>query len=292
MSAETPEQSEVSASDWATTRGKKWVENLGPTERMLAPVDVPLLSALSLDGAVRVADIGCGGGHTTRAIARALPDGVGGGNKVIVHGVDVSPDVIDAAQKASAEAGIDAAFYCLDAGVALPPWEQGYDRLSSRFGVMFFDDPAQAFSNLSSWLAPGGRFAFAVWAELGRNPWMSCLREVVAGLVELPAPQPDAPGPFRYASAPRFCALLEGSGFVDVSAEPWESEVQLGGGLSASEAAAFCLTAFSVGDLVGGDAGLLAQASEGLYEAFKSYETDGLVLIPAAVHLVTGSAPG
>ena len=38
-----------------------------------------------------------------------------------------------------------------------------YDRLASRFSVMFFDDPPAAFANLVRWLVPGGRFAFAVW---------------------------------------------------------------------------------------------------------------------------------
>lgn len=310
MINQPPEQQAVAASDWAGERGKKWVENLAATERMLAPVDAPLLQALALDRDLRVADIGCGGGQTTRQIAKAI---FGAGvcpqeraqdaaatlvsHSACVHGVDVSPDVIAAAKRGVSGASLgdgvsvsDAVqFYCVDAGTAASPEPSRYQRLSSRFGVMFFDEPLRAFSNLARWLVPGGRFAFAVWGPLPANPWMHCLREVVAELVELPPPQPDAPGPFRYADAERFCALLNQAGFSEVNGKPWSGKLPLGGGLSAADAATFCLSAFSVGEMLGDDSALLRAAETRLRERFEAFETEGRVLVPASVHVVTGT---
>ncbi len=277
-------QAAATASDWAGDRGRKWVENLQATEAMLAPVDAPLVEALQLDGVVSVADIGCGGGRTSRAIARKLSA------HAQVHGVDISPDVIKAA---GAEGDVDGArleFFCRDAGRSAPPLDGAYDRLASRFGVMFFDDPPSAFSNLAGWLKPGGRFVFAVWAELDRNPWMVYLRKVIAEIAELPPPVPDAPGPFRYARAKGFVDLLDSSGFSEVAVKGWEGEVSLGGGRNAAETAEFCLSAFSVGELVNNDAQALATAAARLTDAFAGYERDGVVIMPAAVHLVSGSS--
>lgn len=280
---------EMPASDWAGDRGKKWVEHMAPTEVMLAPIDTPLIRALHLEPGCRVADIGCGGGSTSRSIASHLDASSS------VLGIDVSPDVIQAANaswnKAQADTGYVGAsveFQCVDAAVAVPELAP-FDRLSSRFGVMFFEDPAAAFANLASWLKPGGEFAFAVWGPLPQNAWMACLRQVIAGLVDLPKPPPDAPGPFRYADVDRFCGLLSDSGFTGLSANPWQGELALGGGLDALTAAQFCLSAFSVGDMVGDDPVLMQRAASDLAARLAEFEREGIVCMPSAVNIVTGS---
>ena len=145
-----------SASDWALARGEKWRDQLTGMEAMLAPVDEPLIHALHLDAPYRVADIACGGGGTTLQILRRAPAGS------VVHGFDISPALIELARDRAWPDG-RIVFEIADVATAPAPAEP-YDRLVSRFGVMFFDDPPVAFANLAPWLAPGGRFAFAVWA--------------------------------------------------------------------------------------------------------------------------------
>src|SRR5215470_7278700 len=162
-----------SASDWAAARGEKWRANLSGMEAMLTPVDELLISALRLDTPYRIADIGCGGGKTTLEIRRLAPAGS------VVYGFDISPTLIDTARARIRPDDRDFAFAVADVATAPAP-ELPYDRLVSRFGVMFYDDPPAAFSNLVRWLAPGGRFAFAVWGPQAENPWMSNLHDVVA----------------------------------------------------------------------------------------------------------------
>jgi SAM-dependent methyltransferase len=177
------------ASDWAAARGEKWLAQLASMEAMLAPVDAPLIEALQLDAPFRIADIGCGGGGTTLAIARQAQAGSA------VHGFDISPALIEAA-RARASGDKPIAFSLADVGTARAP-QPPYDRLVSRFGIMFYDDPPSAFAKLARWLSPGGRFAFAVWALPADNPWMTSVREAAAEAIDVPPPDPEAPGPFR-----------------------------------------------------------------------------------------------
>ena len=43
----------------------------------------------------------------------------------------------------------------------------------SRFGVMFFADPAAAFANIGRGMSAGGRLAMVVWQDFGRNEWLA-----------------------------------------------------------------------------------------------------------------------
>jgi hypothetical protein len=118
---------------------------------------------------------------------------------------------------------------------------------------------------------------------------MATLRRVVAEEVEVPPPPPDTPGPFRYADAARFAQLLETAGFRTVAADLWRGDIALGGGLTAEQAATFCLRTFSIAELLDNDAERLARVGHRLAELLRQHEDDGVVRMPAAVHLLTGS---
>jgi len=272
------------ASDWAAARGEKWRAQLASMEAMLAPVDDPLIDALALDAPFRIADIGCGGGGTTLVIARQARPGSA------VCGFDISPVLIETARARAASEDRAVAFGVADMGTAPAPAEP-YDRLVSRFGIMFYDDPPSAFARLARWLAPHGRFAFAVWAPPADNPWMTSVRNVAGEIIDVPQPDPDAPGPFRYAGADKLLALLDGAGFGDLDARDWRGLLALGGGLKATDAADFALQAFAAGDLVAeaGEA-VRAQVRQALMEHFARHEEDGAVRMDARVHIVTGGA--
>ena len=47
------------------------------------------------------------------------------------------------------------------------------DGVLSRFGYVLKGDPPPALREMRRVLRPGGRFAFSVWAERERNPWMT-----------------------------------------------------------------------------------------------------------------------
>jgi SAM-dependent methyltransferase len=279
----TSHHASTAGSDWAAARGEKWRHQLVRMEAMLAPVDDPLLRALHLAGPCRIADLGCGGGGTGLELLRRAPPGSA------IHGFDISPALIDAARARTRPDERAVAFAVTDVATAPAP-EERYDRLVSRFGVMFYDDPAAAFANLSRWLVPAGRFAFAVWGPPADNPWHTTVREAAAELVDVPPPDPEAPGPFRYADADRLLALLEPEGLGELAVNDWRGTLPLGGGLPAAEAARFALAAFSVGELLAGagDAALEA-AWRALTARYARHERGGVVRLDACVHIVTGA---
>jgi len=272
----------LASSEWAADRGAKWNAHVAGLEAMLRPIDEPLTRALRLDAPCRIADVGCGGGGATAEVARRAPPGS------VVHGFDISPDLVASARTRHESKAQTLDFGVADVATALAP-DVLYDRLVSRFGILFFDDPATAFANLVCWLAPGGRVAFAVWGPSDENPWTSSMSEVVAAFIDLPRPASDAPGAFRYADADNLVALLGESGLSHLDVHEWQGALSLGGGLAAAEAAHFALASSSVGELVA-DAGddVLDEVRHVLSTRFARYEQGGVVRMDACVHIVTG----
>jgi SAM-dependent methyltransferase len=281
------------ATDWAGVRGVKWRAHLAGTEAMLAPVDEPLIRALNLDAPglpcrpYRIADAGCGGGGTTLEILRRAPAGS------VVHGFDLSPASIESARRRKPSDERTAVFEIADMATAPAP-EEPYDRLVSRFGIMFFDDPPAAFANLVRWLAPGGRFAFAVWGPPAENPWTMSVRQVVAEIIDLPPADPEAPGPFRYAEPDKLLTLLDHAGCGELDVRDWRGALPMGGGLPAAEAADFALASFSSFAELLAEAGneALNGARQSLTARLSRHQQDGAVRMDACVHIFSGARPG
>ena len=274
---------ELASSQWAAERGEKWRTHLTPLEAMLTPIDEPLIRALSLDASHRIADVGCGGGGTTRKIHQQAPQGS------VVHGFDISPDLVEEATARSAGLGIQ--FRRSDVSTAQAPTTP-YDRLVSRFGTMFYDDPPKAFGNLRRWLVPGGRCVFAVWGPPAANPWASSLKEAIADVIDVSPVDPDDPGPFRYAGASKLLGLLDGAGFEHLESVDWQGKLPVGGGLSAVESVDFAMTTFSVASVLDGeDSATFQTVRQALIERFQDHEQDGEVHLDAHVHFVTGRRP-
>lgn len=252
-------------------------------EGMLKPVEAPLVEALRLDRACRIADVACGGGGTTLEIARRAPEGS------VVHGFDISPSLVERARERAKTEPRPIVFETANVATWKP--ETPYDRLCSRFGIMFFDAPEEAFANLASWLSPEGRFAFAAWGSPSGNPWMTEVRDVVASIVEVPPFDTEAPGMFRYGDADKLTTLLENAGFGAIDVQSWRGALPIGGGLSVDDAASFVLAALSsFGDLLSqaGDEAL-AHARRDVANLFEKHRVDGVVRMDAHVHVFTGS---
>ena len=112
-----------------------------------------------------------------------------------------------------------------------------FDLLVSRFGVMFFADPALSFSNLRRALKPSGRLAFACWREPRHNPFfMAPLQAAYKHVPRLPPPGPEDPGPFAFASEQRVKRILTESGFAGIEMEPCDLalDTAIGGGIDAA----------------------------------------------------------
>lgn len=204
MSSTTNEHDDAG---WAGQTGRRWAEAQQRMDALLRPFGEAVIDAAQIDGPLRVLDVGCGCGATTRMAARR-----DAGVRAI--GVDLSPDMLAVARNLAAAEGLSIDFRQADAAAAT--FDAPVDRIISRFGVMFFDDPPAAFANLRRALAPGGRLALLVWNPLPENPWITDPLRVAGRHVEADLPQPQGPGPFGLADREATAALLREAGFGEV----------------------------------------------------------------------------
>jgi SAM-dependent methyltransferase len=194
--------------EWNGEQGQRWVQLQQQMDAMIEPFGQAALQAGAPQTGERVLDIGCGCGATTLVLARAVaPRGQ-------VLGVDVSAPMLAVARRLAAAAPeLPLRFVEADAATAELP--HGQDLLFSRFGMMFFDQPAAALHHLRGALRPGGRCAFVCWRAPRDNPWaMAPLMAARKALGITPPPaDPHAPGPFAFADEQRLHGLLSAAGF-------------------------------------------------------------------------------
>jgi SAM-dependent methyltransferase len=233
----------------------------------------------------KIVDVGCGCGDTSIALAKA----VGPAGRVL--GVDVSEPMLAVARRRSAHAGLaNLAFRRADAASAALPAE--HDLIFSRFGVMFFDDPAAAFANMRRWLAPSGRIAFCCWRPPRENPWgiipVAAVREALG--LEAPPMDPTAPGPFAFADADRLRGIMERAGFSDFDAARYDAQVPMGETLEAAgeQMLRYGPAARAVRGVSEADR---RTASAAIAKALAPYAApDGSVSAPGSVWIVTARA--
>jgi ubiquinone/menaquinone biosynthesis C-methylase UbiE len=152
-----------------------------------------------------VLDIGCGTGLTTREAARAAAPGR-------VVGVDVSERMLERARQLTAAERLDNVRYELGDAQVHRFDPAGFDVAISRFGTMFFSDPAAAFANIAAALRPGARLVLLVWQRRRDNEWMQAIDAALGDAVQ-PPPGADA---FSLGDAEATAGILEAAGFDGV----------------------------------------------------------------------------
>jgi len=268
---------------WADELGKKWLASLDAYESMIASVGAALMDRAAYGPGERVVDIGCGGGGTTLEIgARIGPQGA-------AVGLDISAALVEAATKRARAAGrTNVQFVEGDAASASLPGAP-FDRVFSRFGIMFFAAPAAAFAHIGTMLRSGGRADFAVWGPPPENHWIAATTEIVARHIELPPRVPRAPGPFALCEPDYVRELLADAGFSRIAMDAWSGKVLAGGAKATPDiAAAFLLQSMSfVGALAEIDAKIRAAIAAELTERLAGYATPGGVAMDGKAWLVT-----
>jgi SAM-dependent methyltransferase len=195
-----------------TGEGADWVKNAEIFDAVLAPFTEAVLQAADIGAGDRVLDIGCGSG-TLLQRAAAL--------KAEPFGVDISDVMVQAARRRVPEATVllaDAQTVDLSTAADGRP----FDRIVSQFGVMFFDDPVAAFTNIRESASPTARLAFVCWRE-GDNPMFTLGTSVLTDRMESPsaAPDPTAPGPLAFGNGDRVRAPMDDAGWDDICVDPF-----------------------------------------------------------------------
>lgn len=268
--------------DWNGAVGERWAAEQQSLDALIQPFGDAALAAAKAAPGEKVLDIGCGCGETSLTLARA----VGPSGEVV--GVDVSGPMLRVARNRAA--GL-ANISFMEADASQAPLPGGFSLLFSRFGVMFFDKPVDAFARMGRALTPGARLAFVCWQPAALNPWATVAAKAALAASGLPTPQADprTPGPFAFADPEYTTGILEQAGFGNISVTPVEAPMRLGA--SPAEAA---LSALKVGPAsrIAREAG--PDAFPGLLRAVESAlashaSPSGEVSLPGRTWVVTGN---
>jgi SAM-dependent methyltransferase len=115
------------------------------------------VDALDLIPGELVLDVACGTGNLTIPAAK---------KGAVVTGIDIAPNLIEAAKTIGAAASL-AIRFDVGAAEALPYPDGAFDTVMSMFGVMFAGRPEAALAELLRVTRPGGRIALANWTPDG-----------------------------------------------------------------------------------------------------------------------------
>lgn len=267
---------------WNGEVGERWAKNQERFDEVFQPLRGRAVEVAAARLGERFVDIGCGAGGTLLDLARRVgPDGHG-------LGVDISePLLARARQRIDATTGIRAEAVLADA--ATLPFAGDRDLVFSAFGVMFFEDPRAAFTNIRRALRPAGRLVFLCWRPMEESEVMAVPMRAARPLLPAAAPvPPDAPGPFAFADRDRTARMLSSAGFQNVSIEPFDAPVRIGKDLD--EALTFALE-------LGPSSRAFADAAEdvkpkvvdAIRDAFASRVTPDGVSLRAATWIATGT---
>src|SRR4051794_336862 len=144
---------------WNGPGGQRWADRQQTQDIVLAPVSEILIDRANGRAGERIIDVGCGCGTTSVSLAQKV------GSSAHVLGIDISAPMLARARQI-APAGLPLHFALADA-TEYPFQPESFDLLVSRFGVMFFADPALSFANLRRALRPSGRLAVVFWGGGG-----------------------------------------------------------------------------------------------------------------------------
>ncbi|MBC7978705.1 MAG: methyltransferase domain-containing protein, partial [Myxococcales bacterium] len=173
-------------------------------------------------------DIGCGAGQSTRAAARAAAPGS-------ARGVDIAEELLARAHRHTAEEGVSNATYERGDAQVYPFAPASFDVVISRFGTMFFVDPAAAFRNIARAARPGARLVMMVWQSKADNEWAIAIQSALGTRppqsASPPASSLDA---FSLSDPSAVETLLAAAGFADIAFEDVREPVYYGPDASAA----------------------------------------------------------
>lgn len=244
---------------WNGPAGERWVREQDAIDAGMRVTTDKLFAYAAPRAGERVLDVGCGCGTTSLRLASLGCD---------VTGIDVSAPMLAVARKRGVRV--------IEGDAAKAPGS--YDLVFSRFGVMFFNDPAVAFAHLRS---ISRRIAFVCWRAFEDNLWGSEPIRVARDLLPpQPALDPNAPGPFSLASKDRILELLPGA-----EIEAPSSVMGIGSTLEESVTMALTLgpLARAAADV---DEPTRERILDRLRELYAPYLTPEGVRLPAAIWLV------
>ena len=201
---------------WNEKSGPKWVKLDDAMNERFSILTDELFARANINKNERILDIGCGGGETSfRASKLVGPDGY-------VMGADISETLLSFARKKFSNISnldfntCDAQNYKFE--------KANFDRVISRFGVMFFENPIEAFKNIRLSLKDDGTITCVSWSDIMKNEFFTEGASVITKYTQknLPAVTQE-PGPFAFSDKNYIEQILKLSGFQGIEIDTIDS---------------------------------------------------------------------
>jgi ubiquinone/menaquinone biosynthesis C-methylase UbiE len=168
---------------------------------------------------LKVLDVACGTGEPAISIASLLQ----GTGEVVA--TDISSEPLKIGQQRALERGLSNIRFVKADVHQLPFADSGFDRVTSRLGVMFFADLPRALREICRVLKPGGRVSMLAWGPIHQPYFESTIGTILRLLPSADIPTSGATM-FRFGSAQKLSLALKSAGFQHVEERlaevPWD----------------------------------------------------------------------
>jgi enediyne biosynthesis protein CalE5 len=203
--------------DWNRVAGgwEKWDRFF---DEQLAFLNHRLVADARLRAGMQVLDLGSGTGYP--ALLGACVVGSGGN----VIGMDLAEQMLAVARRKAAALGLKNVTFRTGDVTTLPFEASSFDAVTSRFCLMFLPEIPKAIAEIARVMRPGGWVAAAVWSALEKNPSIGLSIEAIKSVMDLPPPDPTAPGIFRLAQPGDLAGMMQQAGLVDVADQEFLGE--------------------------------------------------------------------
>ena len=269
--------------DWNRVAGgwEKWDRFF---DEQMAFLNHRLVGDARLRAGMRVLDLGSGTGYPALLGAHTV------GSNGTVIGIDLAEQMLAAARRKATTLGLSNITFRTDDVTALPFEANSFDAITSRFCLMFLPEIPKAAAEITRVLKPGAWLAAAVWSAPDKNPYLMIPITVIKQFLDLPQPDPTAPGIFRLAKPGDLAGMLQQAGCTLLSEEEFVADVKFPSGeeyyASLMDIAAPIQNLFAkLSDQQKADARGHIITSANQYR-----RTDGIAL-PIAVRMVAGRKP-
>lgn len=244
-----------------------------------------LVADARLRPGMRVLDLGSGTGYPALLAAQTVrPNGN-------VVGIDLAEQMLEAARRKAASLKLTNITFQTGDVTTLPFDAASFDAVISRFCLMFLPEISKAVAEITRILRPNTWASTAVWSAPDKNPYLKIPIDTIKQFIELPAPDPTAPGIFRLAKPGELAGLLELAGLTDISEHEFLGDVRF---------AAADNYFSSLMDIAAPIQNLWTKLSptqqtdarQRIINTARQYRSGTTIALPIAVRMVIGRKPG
>lgn len=196
--------------DWNRVAGgwEKWDRLF---DEQMAFVNHRLVGDARLHAGMKVLDLGSGTGYPALLGAQTV------GTTGSVIGMDLAEQMLAAAERKAKRLGLTNVSFRTGDVTMLPFDANSFDAVTTRFCLMFLPEIPKAAAEIARVLKPGSWVAAAVWSAPEKNPSIGLSMEAIKQVIELPPPDPMAPGIFRLAKPGDLAGMFQQAGLVDAA---------------------------------------------------------------------------